>query len=86
MRARPEILARSLLLPNDTEFNFGSAIAYFPAGKAGRLATGAKIAGDVAAAKAKADTAAATVAAVTQLIERLKQDIAFAQQAKLATK
>jgi hypothetical protein len=55
MRGRPEILARSLLLPNDTEFNFGSATAYFPAGKAGRLATGAKIAGDVAAAKAKAD-------------------------------
>ena len=55
MRARPEILARSLLLPNGTEFNFGSATAYFPAGKAGRLATGAKIAGDVAAAKAKAD-------------------------------
>ena len=52
MRARPEILARSLLLPNDTEFNFGSSTAYFAAGKAGRWATGAKIAGDFAAAKA----------------------------------
>src|SRR6476646_1777631 len=33
LRARPEILARSLLLPDNTEFNFGSATAYFPAGK-----------------------------------------------------
>src|SRR6187399_1556269 len=49
MRARPEMLARSLLLPDGTEFNFGSATPYFAAGKAGRLATGAKIAGDVAA-------------------------------------
>src|SRR5262245_27636772 len=29
MRARPEILARSLLLPNGTEFNFGSTTAYW---------------------------------------------------------
>ena len=55
MRARPEILARSVLLPNGNEFTFGSANAYFAAGKAGRLVGGAKIAGDVAAAKAKAD-------------------------------
>jgi len=54
LRARPEILARSILLPNGTEFNFGSRTAYFPAGKAGRLATGAAIAADVAAAKARA--------------------------------
>ena len=55
MRNRPEILARSVLLPNGYEFTFGSANAYFPAGKAGRLVGGAKIDGDVAAAKAKAD-------------------------------
>ena len=55
MRARPEILARSALLPNGNEFTFGSANPYFAAGKAGRLVGGVKIAGDVAAAKAKAD-------------------------------
>jgi hypothetical protein len=55
MRNRPEILARSVLLPNGTEFTFGSATAYFAAGKAGRLAGGPAIAGDVAAAKARAD-------------------------------
>jgi WD40 repeat protein len=38
------------------------------------------------AAKAKADAAAAAVAATSQLVERLKQDIAFAQQAKLVGK
>src|SRR5204863_3313438 len=37
LRDRPEILARSLLMPNGYEFTFGSADAYFPAGKAGRL-------------------------------------------------
>jgi hypothetical protein len=36
MRARPEILARSVLLPNGNEFTFGSANPYFAAGKAGR--------------------------------------------------
>jgi len=55
MRNRPEILARSVLLPNGTEFTFGSANAYFPAGKAGRVVGAAKIDVDVAAAKAKAD-------------------------------
>jgi hypothetical protein len=55
MRNRPEILARSVLLPNGTEFTFGSADAYFPAGKAGRVVGAAKIGVDVAAAKAKAD-------------------------------
>jgi len=55
MRARPEILARSVLLPNGNEFTFGSATPYFAAGKAGRLVGGVKIAGDVAAATAKAD-------------------------------
>jgi WD40 repeat protein len=39
-----------------------------------------------AAAKAKSDAAAAATAATAQLVERLKQDIAFAQQAKLAGK
>ncbi len=39
-----------------------------------------------AAAKAKSDAAAAAVAAAQQYVERLKQDIAFAQQAKLAGK
>src|SRR5262245_61079912 len=42
MRNRPEILARSVLLPNGTEFTFGSGNPYFPAGKAGRLVGGAK--------------------------------------------
>jgi hypothetical protein len=55
MRSRPEILARSVLLPNDYEFTFGSADPYFPAGKAGRLIGRAKTDGNVAAAKAKAD-------------------------------
>src|SRR5262245_10045120 len=55
MRNRPEILARSILLPNGNEFNFGSPTAYFPSGKAGHLVAAAKIDADVAAAKAKAD-------------------------------
>jgi hypothetical protein len=55
MRNKPEILARNILLPNGTEFTFGSATAYFPAGKAGRVVGAAKIDTDVAAAKAKAD-------------------------------
>jgi hypothetical protein len=55
MRNRPEILARSVLLPNGYEFTFGSANPFFAAGKAGRLVGGAKTNGDVAAAKAKAD-------------------------------
>jgi len=55
MRKRPEMLARSVLLPNGIEFTFGSANAYFAAGKSGRLVGAAKIEVDVAAAKAKAD-------------------------------
>jgi hypothetical protein len=55
MRNRPEILARSVLLSSGYEFTFGSADAYFPAGKAGRVVGRAKIEGDVAAATAKAD-------------------------------
>jgi hypothetical protein len=55
MRNRPEILARSVLLPNGSEFTFGSDKPYFAAGKAGRVVGAAKIAVDVAAAKAKAD-------------------------------
>ena len=54
-RNRPEILARSVLLPSGYEFTFGSPNAYFPAGKAGRVIGRAKIEGDVAAAKARAD-------------------------------
>jgi len=55
VRARPEILARSVLLPSGNEFTFGSPNAYFAAGKAGRLVGSAKVSGDVAAATAKAD-------------------------------
>jgi hypothetical protein len=55
MRSRPEILARSVLLPNGNEFTFGSDKPYFAAGKAGRVVGAAKINVDVAAAKAKAD-------------------------------
>jgi hypothetical protein len=55
MRNRPEILARSVLLPSNYEFTFGSPNAYFPAGRAGRIVGRAKIEGDVAAANARAD-------------------------------
>jgi hypothetical protein len=55
MRSRPEILARSVLLPNGNEFTFGSDKPYFAAGKAGRVVGAAKINVDVAAATAKAD-------------------------------
>jgi len=53
-RNRPEILARSVLLPTGYEFTFGSPSAYFPAGKAGRVVGRAKIEGDVAAATKRA--------------------------------
>jgi len=44
------------LLSSGYEFTFGSAEAYFPAGKAGRvIGRGVKVEGDVEAAKAKAD-------------------------------
>ena len=55
MRNRPEVLARSVLLPSGYEFTFGSPNAYFPAGKAGRIIGRVKIDGDVAAATARAD-------------------------------
>ena len=55
LRNRPESLARSVLLPSGYEFTFGSANAYFPAGKAGRIIGRAKVEGDVAKATAKAD-------------------------------
>ena len=55
MRNRPEILARSVLLPSGYEFTFGSPTAYFPAGKAGRIIGRAKVEGDVAAATARAN-------------------------------
>jgi hypothetical protein len=44
-----------MLLPTGYEFTFGSAEAYFLAGKAGRVIGRVKIDADVAAAKAKAD-------------------------------
>ena len=55
LRNRPEMLARSVLLPTGYEFTFGSANAYFPAGKAGRVIGRTKIDADVAGAKARAD-------------------------------
>jgi hypothetical protein len=55
LRNRPEILARNVLLPNGSEFTFGSDTPYFPAGRAGRTVGAAKADGDVAAAKARAD-------------------------------
>jgi hypothetical protein len=55
VRNRPEILARSVLLPSGYEFTFGSPNAYFPAGKAGRIVGRTKIEGDVKGATARAD-------------------------------
>lgn len=55
VRGRNEILARSMLLSSGYEFTFGSAQAYFPAGKAGRIVGRATIEGNVAEATAKAD-------------------------------
>ena len=55
VRNRPEILARSVLLPSGYEFTFGSPNAHFPSGKAGRIIGRAKIEGDVAAATARAN-------------------------------
>jgi Family of unknown function (DUF6152) len=54
-RNRPEILARSVLLPTGYEFTFGNAQAYFPEGKAGRIVGRATIEANVAEATAKAD-------------------------------
>jgi hypothetical protein len=50
-----EILARSALLPSGYEFTFGSATAYFPEGKAGKIVGKARIDADVDAAVAAAD-------------------------------
>lgn len=54
-RGRPELLARSVLLPSGYEFTFGSADAHFPAGKAGRIVGRATIEAEVGEARAKAD-------------------------------
>jgi uncharacterized protein DUF6152 len=54
-RNRPEILARSMLLPSGYEFTFGSANAYFPEGKAGRIHGKGVIDADVEKARASAD-------------------------------
>jgi hypothetical protein len=54
-RNRPQILARSMLLANGYEFTFGSADAYFPAGKSGRIYGAPIIEADVARARAEAD-------------------------------
>jgi hypothetical protein len=54
-RNRPEILARSMLLPSGYEFTFGSATAYFAAGKAGKIVGRSTISSDVSAAAAKAN-------------------------------
>jgi hypothetical protein len=54
-RGKPEILARSMLLPSGYEFTFGGTNAYFAAGKAGKIVGRSKTDADVAAATAKAD-------------------------------
>lgn len=54
-RGRPEILARSMLLPGGYEFTFGSAEAYFPEGKSGRIVGRVNIEADVERATAAAD-------------------------------
>ncbi len=55
VRNRPEILTRSILLPTDYEFTFGSSEAHFPAGQAGRIVGRAVIEGNVEEALASAD-------------------------------
>jgi len=55
VRNRRQILARSILLSSGYEFTFGSADAYFPAGKAGRIVGRATIEANVDDAVAKAD-------------------------------
>jgi hypothetical protein len=44
-----------VLLPSGYEFTFGSATAYFPEGKAGKLVGKANLDADVSKAKASAD-------------------------------
>jgi hypothetical protein len=54
-RNRPQLLARSMLLPTNYEFTFGNEEPYFPAGKAGRI-VGRAVTDEIsAAAIAKAD-------------------------------
>jgi Family of unknown function (DUF6152) len=55
VRNRPELLARSVLLPSGYEFTFGSANAHFPEGKSGRVVGRATIEADVERARAQAD-------------------------------
>ena len=55
VRDRPEILARSVLLPSGYEFTFGNAQAYFPEGKAGRIVGRTVIEGEVERARAEAE-------------------------------
>jgi hypothetical protein len=54
-RGRPELLARSMLLPNGYEFTFGSANAYFDEGKAGKIWRRDVIEADAARGRATAD-------------------------------
>ncbi|WP_428100189.1 DUF6152 family protein [Candidatus Rariloculus sp.] len=54
-RNRPEILARSVLLPSGYEFTFGNRDAHFPEGKAGRIVGRAVIEANAEEAIANAD-------------------------------
>jgi hypothetical protein len=54
-RAIPETLATSVLLPTGYEFTFGSANAYFPAGKAGKIVKRAALDADAEKGRATAD-------------------------------
>ena len=54
-REMTQILANSVLLPSGYEFTFGSATAYFPEGKAGKIVGKANLDADVSKAKASAD-------------------------------
>lgn len=55
VRNRPQILATSMLLESGYEFTFGSADAYFPAGKSGRVFGAPIIEENVAEARRTAD-------------------------------
>lgn len=55
VRNRPQVLARSMLLADGTEFTFGNREPYFPAGKSGRLYGAPIDEGDVERARAEAD-------------------------------
>jgi hypothetical protein len=54
-REVPETLATSVLLSSGDEFTFGSARAYFPAGKAGRIVSKPAIEANAAQGRASAD-------------------------------